>query len=191
MAKLFIKNMVCPRCVESVRQLLVELAIPYTRIQLGEVVLPLSASASQERALAKGLEKRGFALLDDRDSRLVNAIKTFIIERVHYGRHRAPQKLSVLLAQHVQKEYSSISKTFSRVEGITIDKFTQLQKVEKVKELLSYDELSIAAIADELEYSSGAHLSRQFKKISGMAPSAFRQLHAFPRRNIDQVRPDA
>ncbi len=179
--------MVCPRCIESVRQQLVELALPYTRIQLGEVELPKAPSAAREAELAQRLEGLGFALLDDRDSRIVNAIKTFIIERIHYGQHRGPQKLSVLLAQHLQKEYSSLSKTFSRVEGLTIEKYSQYQKVEKVKELLSYDEMSIAAIADEMEYSSAAHLSHQFKKITGLSPSAFRQLHTFPRRNIDQV----
>jgi len=183
-----IKNMVCPRCVDTVRDILTNSQILYNSIELGRVQLVNNINAEKEQFLAEKLSEKGFELLNDKETKLINQIKTFIIEKVHYGKHKSNQNISAELSKLTDKEYSAISKTFSKVEGLTIEHYLMYQKIEKVKELLSYDELNLTEIALELEYSSTAHLSNQFKKVTGMTPSAFKKLTDKPRSSIDDIK---
>ena len=120
-------------------------------------------------------------------SQLINAIKTYIVEKIHYGKHASDTNISDALAKHLNKDYSNLSKLFSKVEGITIEKYILHQKVEKVKELLSYDEKNISEIAFEMNYSSSAHLSNQFKKATVMTPSKFKKMTKNTRKELDTI----
>jgi len=179
--------MVCPRCVDTVRDILTNSKILYNSIELGKVELADSINKDQEKLLAEKLSEKGFELLNDKETKLINQVKTFIIEKIHYKKHKSNNNFSTQLSELTGKEYSAISKMFSRVEGLTIEHYLMHQKIEKVKELLSYDELNLTEIALKLEYSSTAHLSNQFKKVTGMTPSAFKKLTDKPRSSIDDV----
>ena len=185
--RLHIKNMVCPRCIDTVRNSLISLNIGYNSVALGVIELASPIEAADLQALAAQLEDAGFSVLQDADSKLVTAIKTYIIEKVHFAKFITTKKLSEELSQHLAKEYSIISKTFSKVEGVTIEKYLINQKIERVKELLSYEEMNLSEIAIKLGYSSTAHLSNQFKKVTGMSPSVFKKLSEKPRRSIADI----
>jgi AraC-like DNA-binding protein len=185
--KLFIKNMVCPRCIMSVEQILKDCNISPKNIILGEVELIKPLSELQLKYLSKELRKVGFELLDSQKNRLIEKIKTTLIQKVQQGNIEEHFSLSKYLTQNIFKEYSTISKLFSEVESITIEQFFILQKIEKVKEWLVYDELSLGEIALNLGYSSTQHLSGQFKKITGMTPTQFKSLGTLPRKPIDSV----
>ncbi len=187
MHKIQVKNMVCPRCINSVRNILTELDIPYNSIQLGEVELVDELSSEQKQTLNQQMNAIGFELLDDKESRIINSIKTFLVEMIHYDKHQSNKNISEVLSKHAQKEYSTLSKLFSKVEGITIEKYIMYQKIEKIKELLSYDEMSISEIAFSLNYSSVSHLSNQFKKVTGISPSEFKKLNKKNRKTIDNI----
>ena len=187
MPKLHIKNMVCHRCINSVRDTLMAMNIPYNAIQLGEVELVHPLSENQKIAFAEQLQLLGFKLLDSAESQLINAIKTYIVEMIHHGKHATDTNISNALAQHLHKDYSALSKLFSKVEGITIERYILHQKVEKVKELLSYGEQTISEIAFEMNYSSSAHLSNQFKKVTGMTPTQFKKLKTNTRKALDHI----
>ena len=182
-----IKNMVCRRCISSIRDTLIAMGIPYNAIQLGEVELAKPLSESQKVALSKQLQSLGFELLGNSDSQLINATKTYIVEKVHYGKHATDNNISDALAKYLHKDYSTLSKLFSKVEGITIEKYILHQKVEKIKELLSYDEKNISEIAFEMNYSSSAHLSNQFKKATVMTPSKFKKMTKNTRKELDTI----
>ena len=186
MKHLYIKNMVCNRCINSVRSLLNELNLHYNNIQLGEVELDKALDKQQEALLREKLQGAGFELLDDSKRRIIEKIKTIIIGLVHYGKNDERYTLSELLSSSLHKDYSYLSHLFSEVEGTTIEKYLINQKVEKVKELLVYDELSLSEIAFQLGYSSVAHLSAQFKKVTGLTPSYFKSRGGH-RKTIDQV----
>ncbi len=174
--KLYIKNMVCDRCILAVENELQKVGLTAKEIVLGEVDLGgKEPSPEQLQTLATNLEKIGFELLDDKKRQLIEHIKTIIIEQVHYQDHQEPVKLSVYLAEHLHYDYNYLSNLFSSIEGITIEQFHIQQKIEKVKELLAYDELTLSEIAWQLGYSSVAYLSNQFKKITGLTPSQFKQ----------------
>lgn len=187
MQKLHIKNMVCRRCISSVRDTLTAMNIPYNAIHLGEVELVKPLEGYQRVSFSEKLQSLGFELLDDTESQLINAIKTYIVEMIHHGKHATNANISNALAQHLHKDYSTLSKLFSKVEGITIEKYILHQKVEKVKELLSYGEQSISEIAFEMNYSSSAHLSNQFKKVTGMTPTQFKKLKTNTRKALDHI----
>ncbi len=182
-----IKNMVCPRCVASVTSVLDELGISYQRVELGTVELSGNFSDNQKSKLAASLESLGFELLSSAESKLINDIKTFIINKVHYSKQHTTINLSKELSALLHKDYSVLSKAFSRKEGITIEQFLITQRIEKVKELLSYNEMTISEIADVLGYSSVSHLSGQFKKMTGMSASVFRKLPHKPRITLDKL----
>ena len=184
---LHIKNMVCPRCILAVKSLLDELGIPFGSVQLGEVHLIQPLPALQLHVLKDRLYALGFELLDDGRTRLIEQIKTFVIEQVHYAQHDQRFNFSTLLSAALHKDYSYLSSLFSEVEGTTIEKYIINQKIEKVKELLVYDEWSLSEIAGRLGYSSVAHLSAQFKKVTGLTPSYFRKKGGSPRRALDAV----
>jgi AraC family transcriptional regulator len=188
MKKLQIKNMVCNRCKMVVENELKNLGLHPAVVQLGEVILEENdLSAAQYEALRKSLQLSGFELLDDKKSRLLEQIKTFIIEMIHHKDEASRLNFSQLLSQHLHHDYSYLSKLFSEVEGITIEQYLLLQKIEKVKELLHYNEMSVTQIAMDMGYSSTAHLSAQFKKLTGLTPTQFKQLGPEHRLSLDKV----
>lgn len=185
---LFIKNMVCDRCIMSVIQQLQETGLPYRRIQLGEVELEQGPSADQLATLRQKLEQQGFELLDDKKARLVEKIKNTIVGLVHSNDTEDQSfKLSAILQERLGLEYHYLSNLFSSVEGVTIEKYAILQRIERVKELLRYDEKNLSDIAFEMGYSSVQHLSQQFKKVTGLTPTAFKELKQNLRKPLDKV----
>ncbi len=185
---LYIKNMVCPRCISSVEQIVKKNGLRYSSIRLGEVSLLETPGEKQLQQLAADLEEVGFELLDDQRRQLIEKIKNLLIQKVQEGDIDDHFSLSSFLSKQVHKDYSHISRLFPEVEGITIEQFFILQKVEKAKEWLVYNEYSINEIAVQLGYSSVQHLSSQFKKVTGMTPSAFRKIGAGLRKPLDGVR---
>ncbi|WKN45398.1 AraC family transcriptional regulator [Tunicatimonas pelagia] len=181
-----IKNMVCPRCVEAVSQVFEQLELPLTSIELGEATLKVDLTQEQQAQLATMLEDRGFELLEDKKSKQISQIKSLIIQQIHHREAPLEVNFSTLISDHLHQEYSSLSKLFSSVEGITIEKFILKQKIEKVKELLFYNEMALSQIAYQLGYSSVAHLSVQFKKETGMSPSHFKKLRS-DRKPLDSI----
>ncbi|HEX6334160.1 MAG TPA: AraC family transcriptional regulator [Flavisolibacter sp.] len=185
---LYIKNMVCDRCIMVVREQLDEAGLQYRNIQLGEVELDSPPTQDQVEHLSVKLASLGFEILDDQRSALVNQIKSTIIRLIHNrGNEELNKKMSVLLSEKLGRDYHFLSTLFSSIEGVTIEKFLILQRIERVKELLVYDEMTLNEIAYELGYSSVQHLSQQFRKVTGMTPSEFRQLKENRRKPLDQV----
>ena len=186
--QLFIKNMVCDRCIMVVKDQLNAVGLEYKNIQLGQVQLSKPASGEQIESLRTNLSNLGFELLDDKKAALVTQIKSVIIKLIHdNGSEEINKKLSVLLSEKLGKDYHFLSTLFSSVEGVTIEKYIILQRIERAKELLMYDEMTINEIADTLGYSSVQHLSQQFKKITGLTPTHFKQLKENKRKPLDQV----
>lgn len=179
--------MVCNRCIAAVKHALDELNLQYTSVQLGEVEMPNVPTEKQIIVLKEKLTQLGFELLDDAKKKLIEKIKTLIIEQVHYKEGDERYNLSDVLSSKLHKDYSYLSHVFSEVEGITIEKYLINQKIEKIKEFLVYDELSLNEISDQLGYSSVAHLSAQFKKVTGLTPTHFKKLGGIHRKALDRV----
>ena len=189
--KLHIRNMVCPRCIAAVKQLLEQNHIKYMNVTLGEVLLE-EGKISEEllQAIDAQLKKLGFELVTDHQMQLIEAIKTQIIKTIHYDNTTLQNKnvnWSDILSDKLGHDYKSLSRQFSTLEGITIEQYIIRQKIEKVKELLIYDQLTLSEIADRLGYSSVAHLSGQFNKITGMSPSTFINQSERPRFSLDEI----
>lgn len=183
-----IKNMVCDRCIMVVRNEMDKLHIAYKNIQLGQVELEEEPSAATLEQFRDKLALDGFEMLDDKKSKIVERIKNIIISLIHgKDADEFNLKLSVMLQEKTGMDYHYLSTLFSSVEGITIEKYTILQRTEKVKELLMYDEKSLSEIAYEMGYSSVQHLSQQFKKNTGLTPSHFRQLKENKRKPLDKI----
>lgn len=185
--RITIRNMVCDRCKAAVARVLEAQGLPVKHIDLGEVELLRGVRADERAALRGALHAAGFDLVDDRDATTIERIKAAIVKLVHHDddAHRRI-KLSEHLSGLLHKEYSGLSALFTQVEGITIEQYFLLQRMERVKELIKYDELTISEIADRTGFSSVAHLSAQFKKFTGMTPTAFKALgHA--RKPIDRL----
>lgn len=178
--------MVCPRCISAVSSAIKEIGADAVNIQLGEAVLRDPLTPDQQQRLAVRLGSLGFELLDDKRKRQIEQIKSLIIRQTQ-RLDGQKASLSGLIAKSLNREYSQLSKLFSETEGITIEHFSILQRIEKAKELLVYDEMSLGQIADTLGYSSPAHLSAQFRKVTGMTPTAFRQQGNHLRRPLDHV----
>ena len=175
--KLFIKNMVCNRCVSAVQQVLHDIGLQPEKVSLGEIDLKeesISESALQQ--LDGKLQSLGFERIDDRKARLIEGIKSMIIQLIHHreGVNRR-YNWSKILADEMHYDYNYLSSLFSSVEGVTIEQYIIRQKIERAKELLFYDELNLSEIAIRLGYSSVAHLSSQFKKVTGMTPSELKK----------------
>lgn len=185
--KLYIKNMVCNRCIMVVKSELEKLRISPVSIILGEVTLSGGLSPQQKDALSKKLEGLGFALIDDRRAHLIEQIKNAIIELVHYNNNDLKVNLSDYISDKLHHDYNYISNLFSEIEDTTIEKYFIAQKIERVKELLVYDELTLNEIAFKLNYSSVAHLSSQFKKVTGLTSSHFKQIKTTKRKPLDEV----
>lgn len=180
--------MVCHRCKMVVKAELEKLGLHPVSIALGEVAIEeRELSTNQNEELSKALQSVGFELIDDKHSKLIEQVKNLIIDEVHYKKEQSNKKLSELLSQQLHHDYSYISNLFSEIEGITIEQYTITQRIEKVKELLLYNELSLSQIAFELDYSSTAHLSAQFKKITGLTPTKFKQIGVQGRKPLDDV----
>jgi AraC-like DNA-binding protein len=174
--KLYIKNMVCIRCKMVVKSELAKLGLHYTSVELGEVEIKEDISEDQLKKFDFALHKSGLELMDDKKSILVEKIKAIIIELVHYNDEDIRINLSDYISGKLHHNYSYLSNLFSDVKGTTIEKFFITHKIEKVKELLVYDELNLTEIAWKLHYSSVSHLSGQFKKMTGLTPSHFKKL---------------
>src|ERR1700694_348822 len=174
--KLLIKNMVCLRCVAAVENILKANGLFYKSVNLGEVELEKEPNAEALKRFDADLQNVGFEILDDQKRKLIERIKAILIQKVQSGDVEEHFSLSETLTKKLHKEYTQISRLFSGMERITIEQFFILQKVEKVKEWLVYDELTLSEIAWKLGYSSVAHLSTQFKKMTGLTPSYFKTL---------------
>lgn len=185
--KLYIRNMVCDRCKMVVKAELEKLGLRPVSVELGEVVIGHELSPEDIQQIRDALTQLGFSLIDDKKSRLIEQVKTLIIELVHHRNNALTINLSDYLKQHVNYDYHYLSNLFSEVEGTTIEKYFIAQKIEKVKELLVYDELSLSEISDQLNYSSVAYLSSQFKKVTGFTPSHFKKIREKKRKPLDQV----
>lgn len=179
--------MVCPRCISSVEQLLQKNNLQASVVRLGEVVLTHDPGHADLQQFASDLERAGFELLDDQKKQRIEQVKNLLIQKAQSGEVEEHFSISKYISENIYKDYSSISRLFSEVEGITIEQFFILQKIEKTKEWLIYDEQSLSQIAFQLGYSSTQHLSNQFKKVTGMTPSAFKKLGALHRKPIDSL----
>jgi len=185
--KLYIKNMVCGRCKMVVKNEFEKLGIQTISIELGEVELQNAITKDQKNNLLIRLHALGFDLIDDKKSKTIEKIKTLIIDLVHHKNNELKTNLSDYLAENLNQDYNSLSNLFSEVENTTIEKYFISQKIEKVKELIIYNELSLSEIADILNYSNVAHLSNQFKKVTGFTPTYFKQLKNKKRIQIENL----
>ena len=184
---LYIKNMVCPRCIAAVRNELEQMNLTLTSLELGEAEITRDLSAEELQQLDNSLKKLGFELIGDRKSRMIEQIKNEIVYLVHHSDEILKTNLSSWLADRLHYDYTYLSNLFSEVEGTTIEKYYIAQRIEKVKELLVYDELSLSEIADAMGYSSAAYLSSQFKKVTGLTPTFYKSIKETKRRNIDEL----
>ena len=174
--KLFIKNMVCSRCVKVVKHILEENDIIANKIILGEANIEYDNSTVNFKKVEKELNDNGFELIDDKHSKLIEKIRVLIINKIHHGSEELVKfNFSKFLADQIGMNYNSLSSLFSAMEGATIERFIINQKIEKVKELLVYDELTLSEISYKLGYSSVQHLSNQFKQVTGLNPTFFKQ----------------
>src|SRR5690554_6669132 len=187
MDSVFIKNMVCNRCIMVVQNELDKLHLDVDSVSLGRVDLNSSLSKSDKLKLKNALLPLGFEVIDDKRSRIIEGIKNVIIQAVHHQDTELKVNLSKLLSDKLNLDYSYLSTLLSEVEGTTIEKYFIAQKVEKVKELLVYGELSLSEIAFQLHYSSVSYLSNQFKKVTGLTPSHFKKIKEEKRKPLDEI----
>jgi AraC-like DNA-binding protein len=181
--KIHIKYMVSLRCKLVVKDTLNTLGIKFSCIDLGEVNILDAAISNQKREeLKKLLNQYGLELMDEKKSTIVERIKNIIIEMVHYSEELPRVKISIFLSKKLNHNYTYLSNLFKEITGITIQHFIVLHKIEKVKELILYDELNLNEITEILHYSSVAHLSTQFKQITGITPSDFKKKNYYKKR---------
>jgi len=179
--------MVCIRCQMVVKDELEKLGIRYTEVKIGEVNAVEDLPRDKLDQLDIALKKAGLLLMDDKKSILVEKIKAAVIELVHYTEEQIKTNLSDYLSEKLNYDYTYLANLFSEVKGTTIEKFYLTHKIEKVKELIVYDELTLSEIAFKMHYSSVSHLSNQFKKITGLSPSHFKKLKNKRRRTLEDV----
>lgn len=179
--------MVCSRCKMVVKSELEKLGLHTISVELGEVEIKEELSEFQKNEVKESLNSFGFEWIDDKRSRIIEKIKTVITDLVQNKNNSLTVNLSDYLVEHLAKDYNSLSNLFSEIENTTIEKYFINQKIEKVKELLMYDELTLNEIAYQLNYSSVAHLSNQFKKVTGFSPSYFKQLKDKKRKQIEDL----
>lgn len=185
--KLFIKHMVSQRCKMIVKEALVRMGLHNAYVKLGEVELKEDLTAEQYKQFRFALHKAGLELMVDRRSILIEKIKTAIVELVHYSDEQLRVNLSDYLSIKLKYDYTYLANLFSTVQGSTIEQFFIAHKIERVKELLIYNELNLTEIADLMHYSSVGHLSNQFKKVTGQTPSNYRQLRQHKRTHLENV----
>lgn len=179
--------MVCPRCVSAVSQILEELNITYKTIKLGEVELVSALNGSEKEKMSKKLQNSGFSLIDDRKSQLIEQMKTLVVNKIHHSSSELNIKWADYVSDNMHLDYKYLSALFSSVESITFEQYIINQKIERVKELIVYDELTLSEIAFKMNYSSVAYLSNQFKKLTGMTPSEFKKSIDKNRRFLDEI----
>jgi AraC-like DNA-binding protein len=179
--------MVSLRCKMAVREELLKIGLTPVSIDLGIVDILENISQAQQEQLQKNLLKIGLELLDDKRSILIEKIKNVIIELIHYSDEAPKVNYSDYISEKLNYDYTYLSNIFSEVKGITIQQFIILHKIEKVKELLLYDELNLTEISYKLHYSSVAHLSNQFKKVTGLTPSYFKNLKQKRNSNLENL----
>ncbi|MGD9993689.1 MAG: helix-turn-helix domain-containing protein [Salinivirgaceae bacterium] len=185
--KIFIKNMVCNRCILSVNRIFKNNGIIDINVKLGLVEIEQTVSENQLKKISNDLKKVGFEIISDNKSRLIEQIKNITIDFVYNQHENIKGNFSDYLSDKLTMDYNYISALFSSVEGITIEKYIINLKTERVKELLVYDEKTLSEIAYEMGYSSIAHLSGQFKKVTGFTPTYFKNLSEQKRKFIDNV----
>ena len=185
--KLYIKYMVSLRCKLMVKEELKKLGINFVVIDLGVVEILEDITPEQHEQLKENLHKSGLELLDDKKSILIEKIKNVIIEMIHYSDELPKIKYSDYISQKVGYDYTYLSNLFSEVKGITIQHYIIMHRIEKVKELLLYDDLNLNEIHYKLQYSSVAHLSNQFKKITGLSPSFYKKLNQKRKSNLEDL----
>lgn len=185
--KLYIKNMVCIRCKMVVKEELSKLGIEYTSVELGEVEINTPLTSELHDELKNRLMKFGLDLIDDKKHVLIQRIKNLIVEMVHYEDKPVVVNFSVYLSEKLNHDYTYMANLFSEVQGTTIEKFIISHKIERVKELLLYNELNLTEIAYLMHYSSVAHLSAQFRKVTGFTPSYFKQLKGVHRNMLEEI----
>jgi len=185
--KLYIKYMVSLRCKMLVKEELANLGLHYVIIDLGMVEIMETITQKQHDQLKENLLKSGLELLDDKKSVLIEKIKNVVIEMIHYADEIPKVNYSEYLSEKLHYDYTYLSNMFSEVKGITIQQFIIIHKIEKVKELLLYDELNLTEISYQLHYSSVAHLSNQFKKVTGLSPSYYKQLQLKRKGNLENM----
>jgi len=185
--KLHIKNMVSDRCKMLVKSVLEKFELHYIFVSLGEVELMETLSPEQLTQLNDELLKSGLSLISDHKSILVEQIKNIIIELVHYTEQQIKINFSVYLSEKLKYDYTYLANIFSENQGISIEHFLLTHRIEKVKELLLYDEMNISEIAYTLHFSSTAHLSNQFKKMTGLTPSTYKNLKLNQRTSLESV----
>lgn len=187
MAELSIKNMVCPRCELVVKDTLEALGLTVTEIELGRAVVE-NENHSSRKEINEALKEHGFELLEGKDQKLVEQIKTLLIHYVQEVEDADEiQKVSDYLTEHLNQDYSFLSSVFSKNEDITVERYVIHLKIERVRELLSYEELTLSEIAYKLNYSSVAHLSNQFKQIVGMSVTDYKKARYSFRLSLDSI----
>ena len=180
--------MVSIRCKMLVKTELEKLGIKYLSVSLGEVNLLNNITKEQKEKLKQSLKKSGLILLDDKNAILIEKIKCVIIEMVHYADELPKTNFSDYLTKKLNYDYTYMSNLFSETEGSTIEHYILIHKIEKVKELIIYDELNFSEIARKLNYSSVSHLSHQFKKITGLTPTFFKSLKVRKRKSLEKLK---
>lgn len=181
-----VKNMVCNRCIKVVKDELIKNQIDFVYVDLGTVYFNEEISEKIKEKLKIILSKEGFELVEDKDSIIVKTIKTIVIQLIHSKKQKpSSQNFSEYISSELGIEYSQLSKLFSEIEGKTIEHYIIEQRIERVKELLVYNELTLSEISYELNYSSPQHLSKQFKKVTGLTPSAFKNIKN--RKKLDTI----
>lgn len=179
--------MVCNRCILVVKQELETLGLKPLHVSMGEAELKKQPTAKQMQQLNSRLLQLGFEILDDQKQKQIEKIKSLLIKKVQSGQVEEHFSITTFLGNALHKDYSYISRLFSEVEGTTVEQYFILQKIEKVKELLVYGEENLSEISYRLGYSSVAHLSAQFKKITGFTPSQFKKLGSTQRKTLDAL----
>jgi len=185
--RLFIKNMVCRRCIMTVESVLTALNIPFKSVSLGEVELETTPTHDELKKIQKDLNKAGFELIETRVNKVIEDIKQTVMEYLNLGMDNENLKLSSFITKKIPYDYSYLSDLFSSVEGKTIEQFFILQRIERVKELLVYDQFSLTEISYQTGFSSVHHLSSQFKKVTGLTPSHFKKIGAAKRKSLDSL----
>lgn len=186
--KLSVKNMVCPRCVESVSDILMDMRATPFSVDLGSVELEKSLNEKQLIRFDQKLREKGFELIFDRETELVNLVKTGLITYLkHLESEDVPQKLSHFISEHTHYNYSYLSKIFSEETGKTIETYLIELKIERVKEMLAFRKWTLSEIAWQLNYSSVQYLSNQFKKITGLTVTEYLKLGKTSRKTLDQI----
>ena len=185
--KLYIKSMVSLRCKMMVKEELKKVGLHCVVVNLGMVEILETITQCQREQLKAKLLKSGLELMDDHKAILIDRIKNVIIEMIHYSDELPRENYSDYISKKLGYDYTYLSNTFSEVKGITIQHFIIVHKIEKVKELLLYNELNLTEISYILNYSSVAHLSNQFKKITGLSPTFYKHLNRTRRKNLENV----